>query len=130
MLTLYIYLFGIVDSIKAVLSILASIGLFVFEFCLTVGCAMYVVSEGDLIKNFKDALKLLNVIKKCFITSLVTLIIASAIPNKETVAAMIVIPTGVKAIQENEQIVQLPNNILEFINSWLKKQSEELKDEI
>lgn len=129
MLALYIYLFGTADSIKAVLSILASIGLFVSG-CLILGCVLYVASEEDLVKAFKDVFKLLNVIKKCFITSIITFIIASTIPNKETVAAMIVIPAGFKAIQENEQIVQLPDNILDFINSWLKKHSEELKNEI
>ena len=46
-------------------------------------------------------------------------------PSSKTVAAMIVIPP----IVNNEQVQELPNNVLEFINDYLKDVKKSLKGE-
>ena len=104
-----IYFIGIADKVGGVFAFTAT-ALCFFCVILFVG-----VAEGQV--N-------INTLKKPFIIAVICGLIAIFTPSSKTVAAMVVIPP----IVNNEQVQQLPNNVLEFINDYLKDAKKSLKD--
>ena len=104
-----IYFIGIADKVGGVFAF-TSIALFILSAILFVG----VLEEQISINTFKKPVLI------AFICGL----IAIFTPSSKTVAAMIVIPP----IVNNEQVQELPNNVLEFINEYLKDAKKSLKE--
>lgn len=73
---------------------------------------------------FLDLGKSLQALKMPFIIAIISGLIAIFTPSSKTIAAMIVIPP----IVNNEQVQELPNNVLEFINEYLKDAKKSLKE--
>ena len=65
-----------------------------------------------------------NLAKKFSFYAVIFAFLASVTPSSKTVAAMIVIPP----IVNNKQVQELPNNVLEFINDYLKDAKKSLKE--
>lgn len=58
---------------------------------------------------------------KRLIVALICLVLLRGIaPNKEIVTAMLIVPPVVN----NEKVQELPENILDFVNSWLKENTQ------
>lgn len=106
-----IYLFGVLLELRhffGTVMIFAIVGGIVAFFMTPVICDM-------------DDAKLAKTIKKIFLTALIVLFIGvigkSLSPSKEIATAMFIVPPVVN----NEKVQELPENVLDFINSWLKE---------
>ena len=107
-----IYLFGVLLELRhffeAVIPFAVISGLIVF-FATPLMCDMN-----------NDA-KVAKTIKKTFLTVLIILFISilgrSLSPSKEIATAMFVVPPVVN----NQKVQELPENVLDFVNSWLKE---------
>ena len=104
-----IYFIGIADKVGEVFAFI-SIALFSFSAFLFIG----VIEEQLDINTFKKYVLIASI---CGLIAIFT-------PSSKTVAAMVVIPP----IVNNEQVQQLPNNVLEFINDYLKDAKKSLKE--
>ena len=60
-----------------------------------------------------------KIVKTALTVWLSLLLIVMLVPDRKTMVAMVVIPPIVK----NEAVKELPTNVVEFINSWLKENS-------
>lgn len=104
-----IYFIGIADKVGGVFAF-TSIVLFVISTILFIGVAEDQISISTL--------------KMPLIIAIISGLIAVFTPSSKTVAAMVVIPP----IVNNEQVQELPNNVLEFINDYLKDVKKSLKE--
>lgn len=88
---------------------------------LTVASGLIVFFATPLTCDVTDNAKLTKTIKKLFLTILIVLVISilgrSLSPSKEIATAMFVVPPVVN----NQKVQELPENVLDFINSWLKE---------
>ena len=107
---LTIYLISVADSIRELASIIAFL----------VGTAGIGIAISYAFDNGLDALirrsKLLKIPSIIFS---ILLLIALLVPSQKTLIAMVVIPP----VAKNEAVKELPTNVLEFVNSWLKENS-------
>lgn len=106
-----IYLFGVLLELRhlfGTVMIFAIVGGIVAFFMTPVICDM-------------DDAKLAKTIKKIFLTALIVLLIGvigkSLSPSKEIATAMFIVPPVVN----NQKVQELPENVLDFVNSWLKE---------
>lgn len=114
-----IYLFGVLLELRhlfGTIMIFAIVGGIVAFFMTPVICDM-------------DNAKLAKTIKKIFLTALIVLIISvvgkSLSPSKEIATAMFIVPPVVN----NEKVQELPENVLDFVNSWLKENTSKKSSE-
>lgn len=117
-----IYLIGISDSLKETLifiGVVGSIG------CLGVFCAYKAQALSRYTDKKEQGLynKLSSKSFKGFVLSFSLVILSQLIPNSKTLIAMATIPPVI----HNEQVQQLPENVLGFINDYLKEKRNELQ---
>lgn len=104
-----IYFIGIADRISGVFT------------CISIAlCICCVILFIGVVEEQMD----INILKKSFIAAVLCGLIAIFTPSSKTVAAMVVIPP----VLNNEQVQELPNNVLEFINEYLKDAKKSLKE--
>lgn len=112
---LIIYLIGIVDNLKeffnffGIIGLVACIGAF---FVFKVQASSDYNSEREEEEFNKGASISLKGIIICFIF----ISLSMFIPNSKTMIAMVTIPPVIN----NEQVQELPENVLGFINDYLK----------
>ena len=109
-----IYLIGVVDDLKEFFTFFGAIGAVV---CLGMSL-IYRVGLEEASEEEEKILKLLA--RKSFNFFVVFAIISASspfIPNSKTLIAMVTIPPVIN----NEQVQQLPENILGFINDYIKE---------
>lgn len=122
-----IYWIGVLDSLNAfwvwfvVVSTIAAI-------ILGITAAVMIAEEyGEIVTDPSERLKMGRSCLKWAKISIMIAVLGGFLkiftPEKETLIAMYIIPK----IAVNEQIQELPDNILEFINTWVKEQTEDLK---
>lgn len=104
-----IYLIGIADRVS---------GVFAF---ISIASIMTLAVGVGILSDSNNSLKALKI---PFIIAIICGLIAIFTPSSKTVAAMVVIPP----IVNNEQLQELPNNVLEFINEYLKDAKKSLKE--
>lgn len=104
-----IYFIGIADRVSGVFALITVV--------LCICCVILFI-------GFVEEQISINTLKKSFIAAVISGLIAVFTPSSKTVAAMVVIPP----IVNNEQVQELPNNVLEFINEYLKDAKKSLKD--
>lgn len=106
-----IYLFGLLLNLRTIFS---DLGFFTFIF------ALVLVATIPVFYDFK-AEKIIPVAKKwgiIILTSFVLCIMGKNLsPSKEIATAMFVVPPVVN----NEQVQEIPKNVLDFVNGWLKE---------
>ena len=118
----WIYLIGIVDSLKHSIEFL----LFIL-FMVLVGSGGFLTLtfvNYDLFERTKEEQEKRNILIKWFkrivIGSSITWILLGSIctllPSSKTIVAMITVP----AIVNNEEVQKLPNNIVQFVNNYLE----------
>ena len=107
-----IYLFGVLLELRH---------LFEAVIFFAVASGLVAFFATPLTSDLSNNEKLAKTIKKLFLTVLVVLIIGvlgrSLSPSKEIATAMFVVPPVVN----NQKVQELPENVLDFINSWLKE---------
>ena len=69
----------------------------------------------DCLKEYTDSIA--KWFKRAVITFVCLLLTCVFAPTKEIAAAMFVVPPVVN----NEKVQELPQNVLDFVNGWLKK---------
>ena len=74
--------------------------------------------------NEKDEATYNGGIKILFWTLVVGGVITIFIPSKSVMMQMLIIPPVVN----NEQVRQLPDNVLEYVNEWLKEAKKDLEE--
>ena len=117
-----IYLIGISDSLKESLvfiSVIGSIG-FLGTFLML---KLNAVSEYIDGKEQEVYNKMVSKSFKGFVLFFSLAILTQLIPNSKTLIAMATIPPVI----HNEQVQQLPENVLGFINDYLKEKRNELQ---
>lgn len=108
-----IYLAGVCDNIKVVMVLVSVVGFVMssMAFCLSFDY------DYEALRKFRDK------ISKIFVASIIGFIASSLIPNRETIVAMVTIPTAINYVQNNEELKELPNNVVKFINDYLSDKS-------
>lgn len=116
-----IYLIGIVDDFKETIGFISSLGI---AGCLFVFCMFKLQSIDPYSEKEKSIFtKIYTKAFIGFIVSLIALILAGLIPSSKTLIAMATIPPVIN----NEQVQELPENVLGFINDYLKDKRHELQ---
>ena len=113
-----IYLLMQADSLKESISLLFSIAVVVLFGLIVVS----VLATDAASPNEKRAIAKF---RKWFIAVFISLAILDiAIPSSKTIAAMYTVP----AVVNNEQVQQLPEEILTFVRDFLKEHTQKEKD--
>lgn len=117
-----IYLIGISDSLKETLIFISSLGVIG---CLGVFFAFKLQPASDEIdgKEHEVYNRLSSKSFKGFVLFFSLVILSQLIPNSKTLIAMATIPPVI----HNEQVQQLPENVLGFINDYLKEKRDALQ---
>lgn len=117
-----IYLIGTVDGFIEIFRFIGSIG--------AIGCLvlffMFRAQDADPYNNEKEKATFRRTASKYFkgfVLFLVLFISTQLIPNSKTLIAMATIPPVIN----NEQVQELPENVLGFINDYLKDKRHELQ---
>lgn len=107
-----IYLFGVLLELRH---------FFEAVIVFTIASSLIAFFTTPLISDLSNNAKVAKTIKKIFLTALVILIISvvgrTLSPSKEIATAMFIVPPVVN----NEKVQELPKNVLDFVNSWLKE---------
>lgn len=107
-----IYILGFLYELKSALMTLIAAFIFITLMLLMTFCFMRVDgADTELIKRTSKT------IKYSIITLVVLVILGIFAPNKETVIAMATVPP----VLNNEKVQELPENVLDFINGWIKE---------
>ena len=117
-----IYLIGISDSLKESLVFISVIGSIVFLGTFLI-LKLNAVSEYIDGKEHEVYNKMASKSFKGFVLFFSLAILTQLIPNSKTLIAMATIPPVI----HNEQVQQLPENVLGFINDYLKEKRNELQ---
>ena len=118
----WIYLIGIVDSLKHSIEFL----LFIL-FMILIGSGGFLAltfMNYDIFERTREEQEKRNTLikwsKRIVIGSSITWILLGSIctllPSSKTIVAMITVP----AIVNNEEVQKLPNNIVQFVNNYLE----------
>lgn len=114
---LNIYLFGILYELRSYID--SCIGGTIF--------VLTILSFGTFIGVVNDLIEFKQYIicwfKRLIVILICLIILRGVVPSKEIVTAMLIVPPVVN----NEKVQELPENVLDFVNSWLKKNTQ-LKD--
>lgn len=120
---LNIYLFGLILDSRQTLFWLFTLSTFI---TVLIGGAYLIKKEEEKCSRGKikiDCTKEILWFKRGVITTIIMLICFVLAPSKEIATAMFIVPPVVN----NEKVQELPDNVLNFVNSWLKKNTH-LKD--
>lgn len=108
---LNIYLFGILYELRSYVDGCIGGTIFVLTI-LSFGTFIGVVNDLIEFKQYTICwFKRLIVVLICLV------LLRGVAPSKEIVTAMLIVPPVVN----NEKVQELPENVLDFVNSWLKK---------
>ena len=110
-----IYLFGLLLNLRSDASFL---GFLMFWVCVALGVAWFMTKDEysfDCLTEYTDSIA--KWFKRAVITFVCLLLTCVFAPTKEIAAAMFVVPPVVN----NEKVQELPKNVLEFVNEWLKE---------
>jgi len=129
-----IYLITVLSEIKyffSIILIVSFILMVAFIVSYLMVTALMATVEKELNKELNDAPFFL-VIKKGLKIIIPTVVLSSLIgifvPNIETTIAMYGIPAAINTVKSNKEAVQIPKNLMRFINQWLIKNTKEEKD--
>lgn len=107
-----IYLAGISEALTVILFLLG------MSCAIMGGMAVFsTLEEGDW--GYSGVQRL----RKFFYIGITILFIQALIPSKETLVAMVTIPPVVEYVQNSEELHELPDNVVKFINDYLTENS-------
>lgn len=106
-----IYLFGILYELRSYID--GCIGGTIF--------VLIILSFGTFIGVVNDLIEFKQYticwFKRLIVVLICLVLLRGVAPSKEIVTAMLIVPPVVN----NEKVQELPENILDFVNSWLKE---------
>ena len=117
---LLIYLIGIVDDLKEFFSFIGAIGA---VFCIGGFCIVRTNLADAREETEKDFELWSRKFFKFFVVFAIIFTSSIFVPNSKTLIAMTMIPPVIN----NEQVQELPENVLGFINDYLKEKRDELQ---
>ena len=110
-----IYLFGLLLNIKSDISFL---GFLMFWICFGLGLAWFMSKDDSAFNYLREYTDSIAKWFKRAVITLICLVFTSVFaPTKEIATAMFVVPPVVN----NEKVQELPQNVLDFVNGWLKE---------
>lgn len=116
-----IYLFGLLLNLKSDTAFLA-----LFMFWVIIGLSfLYALSKDkyiDILKGYSEII--VKWLKRAVITFVCLVLTCALAPTKEIATAMFIVPPVVN----NEKVQELPSNVLDFVNGWLKEHSKNTKE--
>lgn len=110
-----IYLFGLLLNIKSDINFL---GFLMFWVCFGLGLAWFMSKDDsafNYLREYTDSIA--KWFKRAVITLICLVFTGVFAPTKEIATAMFVVPPVVN----NEKVQELPQNVLDFVNGWLKE---------
>lgn len=114
--TFDIYLFGLLYNISKLLGDLLFLSFIGASFCL-VSAGLFICIEPHTKEDEEIGKKFIKFFKVSCCLVITLTILKGIAPSKETVIAMATIPPVIN----NEKVQELPENVLDFINEWLKE---------
>ena len=117
-----IYLIGVVDNLKEFFHFFGSISLIA---CLVAFCIFKLQSSSEYNSKREEERfnKGASISLKWAIIYFSFVFLSLLIPNSKTLVAMVTIPPVIN----NEQVQELPENVLGFINDYIKEKRDELQ---
>lgn len=110
-----IYLFGLLLNLKSDAGFL---GFLMFWVVVGLGIAWFMSKDKYVFEGLSEyTASIAKWFKRAVITFVCLLLTAVFAPTKEIATAMFVVPPVVN----NEKVQELPQNVLDFVNGWLKK---------
>lgn len=110
-----IYLFGLLLNLKSDVSFFCFL---MFWVCVGIGIAWLMSKDKDAFKELSEYTKsIAKWFKRAVITFVCLSLTCIFAPTKEIATAMFVVPPVVN----NEKVQDLPQNVLDFVNGWLKE---------
>lgn len=110
-----IYLIGLMDSIGNLCSIGIVLGIIFCIACTVTG----IVAQFDCAEEWVKASKKYAEIS--FLVVVSVSIVGALLPSSKTLAAMYVMPSVIKSVQDSKQIQQIPQAVLDLIKSYERK---------
>lgn len=110
-----IYLFGLLLNLK---SDVAFLGFLMLLVCVVLGVAWLMSKDNyafDCLSEYTASIA--KWFKRAVITFVCLVLTCIFAPTKEIATAMFVVPPVVN----NEKVQELPQNVLDFVNGWLKE---------
>lgn len=110
-----IYLFGLLLNLKSDAGFL---GFLMFWVVVGLGIAWFMSKDEyvfECLSAYTDSIA--KWFKRAIITFVCLLLTCILAPTKEIATAMFIVPPVVN----NEKVQELPQNVLDFVNGWLKK---------
>ena len=110
-----IYLFGLLLSLKSDVAFLCFL---MFWVCAGLCAAWFMAKDTYLFEcltEYTDSIA--KWFKRAIITFVCLLLTCILAPTKEIATAMFVVPPVVN----NEKVQEIPKNVLDFVNGWLKE---------
>lgn len=110
-----IYLFGLLLNLKSDVAFLCFLMLWV---CIGLGIAGFMSKDKyafEYLSAYTDSIA--KWFKRAIITFVCLLLTCILTPTKEIATAMFVVPPVVN----NEKVQEIPQNVLDFVNGWLKE---------
>lgn len=115
---LNIYLFGLLLNLKSNAIVL---GFLMFWVCISLGMAWIMSKDEYAFRCLSEyTVSIAKWLKRATITLICIILTCIFAPTKEIATAMFIVPPVVN----NEKVQELPDNILNFVNSWLKKNTQ------
>ena len=100
----------------------------IFSFFLGI-TAFIIATVAKYAGNDEDAIKIAQVTSRCskilLSIGFSLILLLAFVPSTKEMAAIIIVPK----IVNNEKIQELPENLLELSNEWIKAKTKELKEE-
>ena len=81
-----------------------------------------IMPKSDISKRESvNARVFFRVSKYGFVAFLVSMIVCAFVPDTKEMAVIIVTPRVINALSENEEIKQIPDNLVNLANSWIEE---------
>lgn len=110
-----IYLFGLLLNLKSDVSFFCFL---MFWVCVGIGIAWLMSKDKGAFKELSEyTTSIAKWFKRAVITFVCLILTCIFAPTKEIATAMFVVPPVVN----NEKVQELPQNVLDFVNGWLKE---------
>ena len=118
-----IYLFGLLLNLKADSAFLGFLMIWV---CVGLGIAWLMAKDKDAFEELSEyTVSIAKWFKRAVITLVCLILTCIFAPTKEIATAMFVVPPVVN----NEKVQELPQNVLDFVNGWLKENTHKVQPE-
>ena len=126
MSTWMMYLLVMMDNVKCLLLIFAIVSGSIWIASLIIGALR--LSECDSDEEAKITKQHIDFVKRITPITLIFILLSLGTPNSKQLVAIWLVPKMANAVQANEQMQELPDNILNLANEWIEAMRPEKQD--